>query len=114
MHFDVRLCYAPKLSAKLQLFSDLCKFLRVFLTKSGVFSEICSAELTKPHGLTIRFFIPSKHSGDSACFDSKHLRDSANLLKILFKVDFICTIQKKAVSLPRIRKHVIVSNIVSP
>lgn len=48
-----------------------------------------------PTNFTLSVYFVSKHSGDSACFDSKNLRDSANLLKILFKVDFICTIQKK-------------------
>ena len=52
-----------------------------------------------PTNFTLSAYLASKHSGDSACFDSKNLRDSACLLKILFKVDFICTIQKKAVPL---------------
>ena len=52
-----------------------------------------------PTNFTLSAYLASKHFGDSACFGSKNLRDSANLLKILFKVDFICTIQKKAVSL---------------
>lgn len=55
-----------------------------------------------PTNFTLSEYLASKHFGDSACFGSKNLRDSANLLKILFKVDFICTIQKKAVSLQRI------------
>ena len=35
---------------------------------------------------TLSEYLASKHFGDSACFGSKNLRDSANLLKILFKV----------------------------
>ena len=54
-----------------------------------------------PTNFTLSEYLASKHFGDSACFGSKNLQDSANLLKILFKVDFICTIQKKAVSLQR-------------
>ena len=56
-------------------------------------------EFFSPTNFTLSEYLASKHFGDSACFGSKNLRDSANLLKILFKVDFICTIQKKAVSL---------------
>ena len=54
-----------------------------------------------PTNFTLSAYLASKHFGDSACFGSKNLRDSVNLLKILFKVDFICTIQKKAVLLQR-------------
>ena len=51
---------------------------------------------------TLRVFFATTNFTLSAYLASKHFGDSANLLKILFKVDFICTIQKKAVSSQRI------------
>lgn len=55
-----------------------------------------------PTNFTLSIYFASKHFGDSACFGSKKLRDSAYFKKLILKVDFICTIQKKAVSLQRI------------
>ena len=39
-----------------------------------------------PTNFTLSEYLASKHFGDSACFGLQNLRDSANLLKILFKV----------------------------
>ena len=39
-----------------------------------------------PTNFTLSEYLASKHFGDSACFGLQILRDSANLLKILFKV----------------------------
>ena len=39
-----------------------------------------------PTNFTLSAYLASKHFGDSACFGLQNLRDSANLLKILFKV----------------------------
>ena len=49
-----------------------------------------------PTNFTLSEYLASKHFGDSACLGLQNLRDSANLLKILFKVDFYLHNSKKS------------------
>ena len=51
---------------------------------------------------TLRVFFATTNFTLSAYLASKHFGDSAYFKKLILKVDFICTIQKKAVSLQRI------------